>query len=170
MKSADRCNMKKGPVCKIVYINQIIEDNNRQDGLAALGLLGCAVSNICVRFPFIRKLVLQSENAGTYQDRELLIGIHFINMKLKGKILIKEFVYFETQDGKSILDDHLAVAAIILLEFLETCHTICITKIQPPSGLAQALSYRGGEPNSIVHLTKLDCRLLAQIYDMIKLH
>ena len=159
---------KKGPVRKIVYIDQIIEDNNRQDGLAVLGLLECAVTHISLRFPFIRKLVLQSDNAGTYQNHELLLGIHFINMKLKGKILIKEFIHSETQDGKTILDAHFAVAVITLLEFMKTCRANRITKIQTPSGLAQALSYRGGTPNSIVHLIELDRSRLEEIKDMIK--
>ena len=164
----DNGQPKKGPVRKIVYIDQIIEDNNRQDGLAVLGLLECVVSHINLRFPFIKNLVLQSDNAGTYQNHELLIGIHFINMRLKGKILIKEFIHSETQDGKTILDAHFAVAVITLLEFMKTCRANRITKIQTPSGLAKALSYRGGTPNSIVHLIELDRSRLEQIKNMIK--
>ena len=59
-------NNKKGPTGKIVYIDQILEDNNQQNGLAVLGLLECDVSNITLRLPFIRNLVIQCDNAGTY--------------------------------------------------------------------------------------------------------
>ena len=79
------------------------------------------MTHIHLRFPFINCLVLQSDNAGTYQNHELLLGIHFINTKLKGKIFIREFIHSLTKDGKTILNDHFAVAVITLLEFMKTC-------------------------------------------------
>ena len=105
--------------------------------------------------------MLQSDNVGTYQNHELLLGFNFINMKFKGKILIKEFVNSETQDSKTILDAHFTVAIITLLELMKTCCANYITKIPTPSSLAQAMSYRGGTPNLIVHLIELDrCYLI----------
>lgn len=95
-------------VKKIVYIDQILEDNNKQDGLSVIGLLECALTHIAIRFPFIQNITLQSDNAATYQNHELLIGIHFINMKLQGQLLVKQFIHSETQDGKTTLDTHFA--------------------------------------------------------------
>ena len=155
-------------VKKIVYIDQILEDNNKQDGLSVIGLLECALTHIAIRFPFIQNITLQSDNAATYQNHELLIGIHFINMKLQGQLLVKQFIHSETQDGKTILDAHFAVAVIVLLEFMKTSRANRITKIQTPSGLAKALSSNGGTRNSIVQLVELDREYLEKIKDMLK--
>ena len=69
---------------KIVYIDQILQDNDKQDGLSFFGLLDCSLTHIAIWFLFIWNITLQSDNAATYQNHELIIGIHFINVKLQG--------------------------------------------------------------------------------------
>ena len=66
------------------------------------------------------------------------------------------------------LDAHFADIVIILLEFMKMYFANQITKIQTFSGLAQALSYREGTPNLIVHLIKSDSCRLDKIKDTIK--
>ena len=83
------------------------------------GFLECAVTAISIQFPFLKSLILQSDNAKTYQNHELIIGINFINMKLHENVFIKESVLTETQDGKTILDAHFAVATRKLLDFMK---------------------------------------------------
>ena len=111
---------------------------------------------------------LNQRSAAQYQNPYLILGLHLVNIKMYRNIFISEYIHSETQDDKTILDAHFAVAVITLLEFMKTCRANRITKIQTPSGLAKALSYRGGTPNSIAHIIELDRSWLEQIKNMIK--
>ena len=83
-----------------------MEDSNKQDGLVVIGLMECALTSIHDHFAFISNIYVQSDNANQYQNAFLILGIELINIKMKDKLFVKEFLHSETQDGKTLLDAH----------------------------------------------------------------
>ena len=61
-----------------------------------------------VQLPFVNEITIQSHNATTYQNGHIFFGIHLLNIKMRGKISIADFIHSETQHGKTILDAHFA--------------------------------------------------------------
>ena len=92
----------------IVYINQILEDCNKQDGATVLSLLEAALLVINDELPFIRNIIIQSNNANMYQNPHVVFGIYMLNCKYKNKVFVSEFIHTKTQDGKTLLDAHFA--------------------------------------------------------------
>ena len=92
----------------IVYIDQILEDCNKQDGATVLSLLEAALLVINDELPFIRNIIMQSDKANMLQNPHVVFGIHMLNCKYKNKIFVLEFIHSETQDGKTLLDAHFA--------------------------------------------------------------
>ena len=136
----------------IIYIDQILEDGNRQDGLVVISLLESAVTAIYDQLPFISNIAIQSDNANQYQNPYLILGIHLINTNMKGKIFISQFIHSETQDGKTILDAHFATTNRHLIVFMKIWRDNRVTRIQTPAGLAFALSFNAGIRNTMVQL------------------
>ena len=104
----------------IIYIDQILESSNKQDGMMVISLLEAALVAINNQLPFINEIILQSDNAMSYQNPQVLFGIHLLNMKYQNNIYISEFTHSETQDdGKTLLDTHFASMNKHLLSFMK---------------------------------------------------
>ena len=147
----------------IIYIDQILEDGNKQDGLVVISLIESAVTAIHEHLPFINSIIIQSDNANQYQNAYLILGIHLINMNMKGKIFISEFIHSETQDGKTILDAHFATTNRHLMVFMKIWRVNRITRVQTPAGLAFALSFNAGIQNTMVQLIEPNRSVLDKI-------
>ncbi len=78
--------------------------------MAVVGLLEAALVAIHDELPFISNIILQSDNAKSYQNHYLTFMIQDLNMKMMNKIFISQMVNTETQDGKTILDLHFGVS------------------------------------------------------------
>jgi hypothetical protein len=63
----------------VVKLDQILEGTNRQDGNVVLALLEAALMYIKCEFPTCVEVMLQSDNAGCYHLKELILGIPIIN-------------------------------------------------------------------------------------------
>ena len=50
----------------IIYIDQILQGSNKQDGISVLALLEACVSSLHIQLQFISRLIIQSDNAITY--------------------------------------------------------------------------------------------------------
>ena len=161
----------------IVYIDQIIQQGNKQDAFAVLALLEAALRIITQDLPYITEIILQSDNAATYQNHFLTVGIHQLNCNFKGNIFISEYVHSETQDGKTILDAHFGSSVHHLNKFMRVWRPNVVTRIQTPNGLGYALTNSGGLTNTIVQLinierTKLDTikNQINPVVDKLKLY
>ena len=81
-----------------VYCDQILEGSNKQDGLAVLSMLEAFLKQLSVELPHIRTVTLQSDNAGCYQAKELLLLIAILNTSSQIRIVrfiqSKHFVIF----------------------------------------------------------------------------
>ena len=140
----------------IIYIDQVLKDGAKQDSMTVISLLESALQVIYNEFPFINEVILQSDNASTYQNHNVLIGIHLLNIKFFKKVFVSEYLHSETQDGKTILDAHYGTCVRHLKKFMKVWRPNVVTRIQTPKGLAFALTYSGGLLNSIVQLVEID--------------
>ena len=48
---------------------------------------------------FIDQIILQSDNALSYQNPQVLFRIHLLNVRYHNDIFINEFTHSETQEG-----------------------------------------------------------------------
>ena len=140
----------------IIYIDQVLKDGAKQDSMTVISLIESALQVIYNEFPFINEVILQSDNASTYQNHNVLIGIHLLNIKFFKKVFISEYLHSETQDGKTILDAHYGTCVRHLKKFMKVWRPNVVTRIQTPKGLAFALTYSGGLLNSVVQLVQID--------------
>ena len=147
----------------LVYVDQILTNSNKQDGMSVLGLLESCLTSLHSQLPFISQLTIQSDNATTYQNGHLIVGIHLLNMKMKGKLFVNDFIHSETQHGKTILDAHFASTNRHLKNFMLTYTQNRVTRIQTPHGLAFSLSFNTGVKNTMVQLIELNEMKLNEI-------
>ena len=131
--------------------------SNKQDGMTVISLIEAALVSIVDQLSFIDEIVLQSDNALTYQNPQVLFGIQLPNAKYHKNLFISEFTHSETQDGKTILDAHFASMNRHLVSFMKMYKQNRITRVQTPRGLALALSYQSGVRNTMVQLVEHDC-------------
>ena len=131
--------------------------------MSVIALLESCVSLLHLQLPFINELVIQSDNATTYQNGHLVFGIHLLNIKMKNKIFISDFIHSETQHGKTILDAHFASTNRHLKNFMLSYKQNQITRIQTPHGLAFSLSFNSGVRNTMVQLIEFDEKILEQL-------
>ena len=144
-----------------VYCDQILEGSNKQDGLAVLSMLEAFLKQLSVELPHIRTVTLQSDNAGCYQAKELLLLIAILNTS--SQIRIVRFIHTETQDGKGLIDAHFAKGTAHLMKFMKTSQQNRIRTIATAKGLAAALAWGGGIQNSFVQLITLDREKLQKL-------
>ena len=151
-----------------IYIDQILEGSNRQDGAAVVGLLEAALTAITTELPFVEEIILQSDNAKSYQNHFLTIGLHLLNIQFRNRIFICQYVHTETQGGKTIVDSHFGNCRRKLDMYMKIKRSNIVTRISSPKGLAMALSYKGGLKNTIVQLVELDLDQLEYIQRQIE--
>ena len=144
------------PYRNIVYIDQILNDDNKQDALTVVGLLEIAISTIILELPFIKEAILTSDNATCYQNHLVTLMIGVFNTKYHKQFFISSFHHSETQDGKSLLDAHFATSNRHLLTFMKTWRNNRVTRINTARGLSHALSFNLGLKNSIIQLIEID--------------
>jgi len=153
------------PVKYAIYLDQILEDSNRQDCLCVFSLLDAALQQIKLNLPFITELILQSDNANCYQNNFIVCSIGLLNACYEARGLkIIQFIHTETQDGKTVLDAHFATCMRFLTHFMRTWYKNRVTTINTPNGLGYALAWKGGIPNVMVQVVKINRHHVEKIF------
>ena len=101
-------NETKNAIRYCAYLDQIISDGNKQDIYCVLSLLEAALTQIVHDLPLINSVVLQSDNARSYENHFLILGIAIFNSIFHPDIFVLAFIHTETQDGKTLLAGHFA--------------------------------------------------------------
>ena len=154
----------KKPVQYSVYLDQILDDGNRQDTVCVVSLLDAAMRQVTIDIPAIKSIILQSDNANCYQNTFLVCAIAFLNAWYSPlKLKIVTFIHTETQDGKTVLDAHFARCMRYLDHFMKTWKRNKITRINTPNGLGFALAYNGGMTNVMVQVLKTNRNFVSNI-------
>ena len=152
----------KVKLCDIqVYCDQILEGSNKQDGLAVISMLEAFLTQLKEELPHIKTVILQTDNAGCYQSKELLLLLAILNGC--NTIKVTRYIHTETQDGKGLIDAHFAKGTAHLVKFMKTSQQNKIRVIATAKGLAAALAWGGGIQNSFVQLITLDRSKLQEL-------
>ena len=97
--------MVKEAVRKTVYLDQILEETNKQGSIMVAAMVECMLHQIAKELPHIKKVTLQSDNAGCYRAKDLALALPIVSQNAPK---IVRFVHTETQDGKGLIDAHFA--------------------------------------------------------------
>lgn len=90
------------------YMDQIIDNENKQDKLAVCSLLEAVIIGIKEKLPEFSKIILLSDSAGCYQNTLLMLFIPYLAYTHGTNIT--RFLHTETQDRKCVLDAHFALS------------------------------------------------------------
>ena len=138
----------KVPMKYTVYLDQIVSDGNKQDSLSVYSLLDTALGQISNELTFISQIILQTDNAKSYNNSFLLCAIPLLNIMYASEgLCISEFIHTETQDGFTILNAHFARMMKFNQRYMTTCVENQVVKINTPSALGFALAHNGGVRN-----------------------
>ena len=144
---------KLEPIKQSLYIDQILDDGNKQDSACVLSLIDSALTMIQYNIPEIKEVILQSDNANSYQNMFLIAGLALLNAsRKKGSVRISKYTHTETQDGKTVLDAHFATCMRFLYIFMKTWKANRVTRINTANGLGFALAWKGGLHNVMVQV------------------
>jgi hypothetical protein len=138
-------------------LSQILENENKQDGLAVLSVVEAMMKKISHEIPHLKYAYLRTDNAGCYHKKELTLGIPLLNAMSTG-IKIYQASNAETQDGKTGKCDGFGATATRHCRRVLACRQNATeyNKICTPLQLASALADGGGLQNAGVQLVKLD--------------
>ena len=92
----------------MLYYEHIVHGDSKQDFMAVASLLEAGFMRLKNDLPVLEEVVLVCDNAGSYQNSMLPIMTPFIARD--NGLSILRFIHSETQDGKSLVDAHFAIA------------------------------------------------------------
>jgi hypothetical protein len=165
------CDYVDGEVVwRHVTLSQILENENKQDGLTVLSHVEALMKKVSDELPFLKYIVIKSDNAGCYHKKELLLAIPLLNAE-STEVKIRRIIHSETQDGKTgVCDGYGATAGRHCKRALKRRgEQTEYNKICTPKELAQALASNGGLRNSGVQLVGTDrTERLAEIVERFK--
>lgn len=93
---------------KHLFIDQIVGNNSKQDMVSVLSMYDAPLARVKREITPVKKVYVLPDNARCYQNKLLPVMLPFIT-KTHGFQLIM-LLHSETQDGKSLVDAHFAVA------------------------------------------------------------
>ena len=107
------------PIRNIVYIDQILNNWNIQDIGTVIGLLEVGFQGIIKQLPFIKEIILVSDNSTSYQKHYITIMKGLFDQNFYGELFILSILHSETQYCKTLLDAHFATTNQHLLNFMK---------------------------------------------------
>ena len=117
-------------------------------------MIDSALIQISEELPFVTNIILQTDNAKSYNSTFLLYAIHVLNVMYKHKNLsIIEFIHTEIQDGKTLLDAFFATCMKFIQNYLAVAYEDNqVAKICTAKELGAALAFRGGMKNTMIQV------------------
>ena len=159
--------ISKQPVQYSVYLDQVLEDGNKQDTICVVSLLDAALKQISYNIPSIKSIILQSDNANSYQNNFIICAIALLNASnTVNSVRIISFIHTETQDGKTVLDAHFARCMRFLNHFMKTWKRNKVTRINTPKGLGFALAWNGGMTNVMVQVVRTNREFMSKVQQL----
>jgi hypothetical protein len=59
----------------VIKVDHILDNDTLQDGEGVLSMLECFLLTVEDTFPHLKTEIIQSDNAGWYHDKELVLGV-----------------------------------------------------------------------------------------------
>ena len=140
----------------IFYFDHIQSNGNKQDSLCVFSILEAFFIRVKKELPHIESLSLQSDNAKCYQACELVLYVYLLSKHYGLKVT--RLIHTETQDGKSVIDGHFAIAMMHVMRLVSSGHN-AVT----PAQLVSLLRSNGGLVNCYPELFRMSRDTLAQL-------
>lgn len=124
------------------FIDCIMEQYSSQDSMQVMATIQIVVENIQSRYPNIKKLTLQSDNASCFASHDNIPYIHHLNKELETKMMdirIVRWIYTEAQTGKGKLDTHFSYVNTLFESYVEDGNDILTEK-----DIYLSLKFQGG--------------------------
>jgi hypothetical protein len=149
-------DFKESAIKVQVPLDQILDSGNKKDGETVLCDLEALLVKTSVELPCIKYIIINSDNAGCYHKKELLLSIPILNANSDGP-KISRVIRTETQDGKGQADSHGACGTNHI-----DCHFLLTrdedtqyNKSCTPLDVAKGLSCNGGLQNTGTRISSL---------------
>ena len=120
-----------------MYLDQILDSDNKQDGLSVLSMVEAMIIHIKEDLPCINELWLQSDNARCYHLKYLIFGI--VILGVHHMLSITRIIHTETQDGKGLIDAHFAQGTHKIHRYVAATKANTVKRVATPTQVAQAL-------------------------------
>ena len=104
------------------FIDCIMQSYSSQDSMQVMSCIQTVIENIKTRYPTIKKLTLQSDNASCYASHDNIPYVYHLNKEFETKnkdIRVDRWVYTEAQTGKGKLDTHFSFVNTLFESYVE---------------------------------------------------
>ena len=145
-----RWNLDVGkPELVQVTVDQILNNGNKQDGMAVLSMMEALLVKVSVEIPEIMRMTVVSDNTNCYHRKELLLSVPILNAWIKS-LKIDRVIHTETQDGKGPCDAHGVIShRHVKNRFLKARDKKTeMNEVATPRVLASAIACKGGIKNN----------------------
>ena len=136
------------------FIDIILENTAAQSASITCASIEALLGEIALKFPHIKQVHFQSDNAGPFTAQVLAPFCYLLN-KLGGLPEVMRWIYTEAQSGKSMLDCHFAYINIWIDAWVRMAED-GTNIIFDPATLYTALTHDGGIKNSSTLLLRIN--------------
>lgn len=101
------------------FTDYCIKGYSAQDNFQVCAALQILISSIHEKFPSVKKLCVQSDNATCFASQELIPFIFHLNTEMESKVQIVKWIYTEAQTGRGRLDTNFSYVNVVLKSYVE---------------------------------------------------
>ena len=120
-----------------LVLDHILETDTKQDRMAVASLVDAVLSGMKRELLTVRSSTLISDNARCYQND--ILPVMFPFMSNHHGLSISSLIHSETQQGKSLVDDHFALAMTHICRYVNASRSDVCT----PSAVVDAINWQG---------------------------
>lgn len=134
------------------FIDFVFKNYTGQDHTQVAAAIEQLVSHVHQKYPEVREIILQSDNATCFSSQEHIPFIHHLNQESKTNKMpiISRWIFTEAQTGRGKLDTHFSYLNTVFKSFIEDGNDILTEE-----HILDALAFNGGVAGTTGIL--LDC-------------
>jgi len=149
-----------------LYFDQIVEKETVVDAASRVSLLETLLEGLTKQLPSITSAVL---SVSTYEMGSIAEFVTMVSLlNTKSSIRIERVIQSGSPVGWQQMSAHLRASVAHIVRFMQVSSPVTIRAILTPRGLAAALAWNGGQPNSCVQLVRLDKEKLQFLKNAVK--
>lgn len=132
------------------FLDFIFKGYSGQDNIQVASALDAIVKQVALRFPVVKEIIIQSDNASCFSSQELIPFVYHLNGEAAsygGWPRISRWLFTEAQTGKGRLDTHFSFVNTVIKSWVEEDN-----KLDLEEDIYKALSYNQGLAGTTVVL------------------
>lgn len=137
------------------FVNFIFKNYSGQDHVQVASAIEQIISHVHEKFPEVKEIIIQSDNASCFASQELIPFIYHTNKesRIKKMPIISKWIFTEAQTGRGKLDTHFSYLNKVFRSYVEDGNNILIEE-----DILDALEFNDGVAGTTGIL--LDCSKL----------